>query len=80
VVTKINPEKIFAARNPGPLIRCECGAEILLVPDLKMMVRAIEAHATEHRERERDPVKGAFEETRIEAILNAQALDAAASS
>jgi hypothetical protein len=32
-----------------PLIRCECGAEILLVPDLRAMNRAVKTHVTEHR-------------------------------
>jgi hypothetical protein len=37
-----------------PLINCECGAEILLLPDLQAMNRAIKAHATEHRKKGRD--------------------------
>ena len=35
-----------------PIISCECGAEILVVPDLKAMNRAIKAHVAEHRKRE----------------------------
>jgi hypothetical protein len=34
-----------------PLIKCECGTEILLLPDLKAMDRAIDAHVAEHREK-----------------------------
>ena len=37
-----------------PLINCECGTEILLLPDLQAMNRAIKAHATEHRKKGRD--------------------------
>jgi hypothetical protein len=37
-----------------PLISCECGAEILLLPDLQAMNRAIKAHAAEHRKKGRD--------------------------
>ncbi len=36
-----------------PVVCCECGAEILLVPDLKAMDLAIEAHVSEHRGKER---------------------------
>jgi hypothetical protein len=36
-----------------PLITCECGAEILLLPDLHAMDRAIDAHVTEHRKKGR---------------------------
>ncbi len=63
-----------------PSIRCECGVEILLVPDLKAMDRAIDTHAMEHGKKEKDPEKAAFEEERIRCILIAQALNAAASS
>jgi len=36
-----------------PIIRCECGAEILVVPDLQAMNRAIKTHVVEHRRNER---------------------------
>jgi len=35
-----------------PIITCACGAEILVVPDLKAMNRAIKAHVAEHRKKE----------------------------
>ena len=31
-----------------PVIKCRCGAEILLVPNVEVMGEAIEAHAKEH--------------------------------
>ncbi len=31
-----------------PIITCECGADILIVPDLKAMDRAIETHSKKH--------------------------------
>jgi hypothetical protein len=37
-----------------PIISCECGAEILVVPDLKAMNRAIKTHVAEHRKKERN--------------------------
>ena len=35
-----------------PIINCDCGAEILVVPDLQAMNRAIKAHVAEHRKKE----------------------------
>ncbi len=32
------------------VVKCECGAEILLVPDVKAMSHAIEVHVAEHIE------------------------------
>ena len=64
----------------GPIIRCECGFKILLVPDLKAMARAIEAHAAEHAKKEKIPAKAAFEDARIQLLLTAQVLDRAATS
>jgi hypothetical protein len=40
-----------------PIINCECGAEILLVPDLQAMTRAIKTHVAEHRKTERRNTK-----------------------
>ena len=39
------------------IIRCECGAEILLMPDVKEMERTIAAHAESHAQKEKDPKK-----------------------
>jgi len=39
------------------VIVCECGAEILLIPDVKEMDRAIVYHAECHAGKETDPVK-----------------------
>jgi hypothetical protein len=32
-----------------PTIKCECGHEILLIPDIVEMGKAIEEHASEHK-------------------------------
>lgn len=40
-----------------PLVKCECGAEILLLPDLKAMNHAIEAHVGEHRKKGKNAPK-----------------------
>jgi len=36
-----------------PVVCCECGAEILLVPDLQAMDLAIKAHVAKHKGKER---------------------------
>jgi hypothetical protein len=51
-----------------PLIRCDCGAEILLLPDLKAMDRAIDAHVAEHREKGDNPSMAA-NSSRISQLL-----------
>jgi hypothetical protein len=65
-------------KEGGFFIRCKCGFQILLVPNLKMMTKAIEAHAALHGEREKDFSKGSSEQQRIELDLIAQTLEAAA--
>ena len=34
-----------------PIIKCECSHEILLLPDLKNLGKAIEEHAMEHKKK-----------------------------
>jgi len=46
-------------RERLPIIKCECGTEILLLPDLKAMDRAIYAHVTEHRKKGNNPHRAA---------------------
>jgi hypothetical protein len=52
-----------------PLLKCECGAEILLLPDLKVMNQAIEVHVLERRKKEKDAGKAAATAARIRKIL-----------
>ena len=62
------------------LIRCECGAEILLVPDLKEMNYAIETHIAEHKKMEKPPMKAKITSRRIRQNLTQQAVGKAATS
>ena len=57
-----------------PIIVCECGQEILVIPDLKEMVRCIEAHARSHSEKERNPCESEAEFNRIEEELTQKVL------
>ena len=64
----------------GSIIKCECGTEILMLPDLKTTSRAIENHVSEHRNREKNLEKGRAEEDRIRDDLITQVLRKAGES
>lgn len=55
-----------------PIISCECGAEILVVPDLQAMNRAIKTHVhvAEHRKRERTTQKNVVPSNKISQLLS----------
>ena len=57
-----------------PVVSCECGAKILLVPDLDEMVRSVEAHASKHGRNEADPKNAEIEHCRIEELLTEKIL------
>ncbi len=52
-----------------PIIVCECGEKILLIPDLDEMVHSIESHASEHAKKETDAEKAQDEYCRIQDLL-----------
>jgi len=66
--------KNYKPRHHLPLLKCECGAEILLLPDLRLMNHAIEVHVSEHRKKENDPNKASLEAAHIRDILVEQLL------
>jgi len=53
-----------------PIISCECGAEILVLPDLKAMNRAIKTHVVEHRKNERQIKKSLSTSGKISELLS----------
>lgn len=53
-----------------PIIYCECGAEILLLPDLTAMNRAIEAHVTEHQKKVRNAKRNLITCSNISQLLS----------
>ncbi|MCW4019568.1 MAG: hypothetical protein NWF00_13000 [Candidatus Bathyarchaeota archaeon] len=59
-------------------IICECGFEILLVPDLNEMVNAVAAHISEHHLKNNDPKKVELESERLWNLLIAQIFEKAA--
>ena len=42
--------KFAANKKSMPIVRCICGSEILVVPDLKAMNRALKNHVAEHEQ------------------------------
>jgi hypothetical protein len=52
-----------------PTIRCICGLEILVVPDLKAMKRAIKNHVAEHKKADYDLAFDSLEDFLTEQIL-----------
>ncbi len=53
-----------------PLIQCECGAEIMLLPDLQAMNRVIKTHVTEHRKKGRSAKRNAITYGNISLLLS----------
>ena len=53
-----------------PLISCECGAQILVVPDLQAMNRAIKTHVTEHRKKTRNTKNNKNTSSKINELLS----------
>ena len=52
--TGTGADRKFGFRGPKlkSTITCQCGAQILLVPDLKEMNSSIEAHVKEHKKKD----------------------------
>ena len=65
-------DKFAALKKRMPIIKCGCGFEILVVPDLKAMNRAIKNHVANHK-------KASDGSERLTAFLTEQVLIVAAS-
>ena len=48
IFSKDHNYKFVAHKTSMPIVKCGCGFEILVVPDLKAMNRAIKNHVAEH--------------------------------
>ena len=53
-----------------PTIKCECGAKILVLPDLQAMNRAIKAHVAEHKNKERNSRSSSSTRSNIGQLLS----------
>ncbi len=58
-----------------PIIKCECGAEILLIQQVDLMGKAIDSHVEEHRARVSDPIRADALAKRIEDHLIKQVFE-----
>jgi DNA-binding NarL/FixJ family response regulator len=59
-----------------PTIKCACGAQILVIPDLRTMIRAIERHAAEHRRMGINDEKDSDANVKVKELLTKQLLKA----
>jgi hypothetical protein len=57
-----------------PIIKCDCGTEILLLPDLHAMNRAINTHVAEHRKKGRNAMKNAKASSNICQTLSQRSM------
>lgn len=62
-----------------PIIRCSCGHKILLIPDIKAMNQAIEAHVETHALKIKKSEKAEEETERVRSHLIEQMFDLASS-
>jgi len=54
-----------------PIINCECGTEILVLPDLQAMNHAIKTHVAEHRRTEsKNTQKSGIKPSKISQLLS----------
>jgi len=60
------------ARSPTDTIMCECGAEIVLLPDAKAMDIAIELHVSQHLQKLKRSCSFNAEAERLRDALIAQ--------
>jgi hypothetical protein len=80
---KVAVENIFGGKSAGinnslkehlPIINCECGAEILVLPDFQAMNRAINSHVAEHRKKGRIAKDNIDASSRINQLLSQRLL------
>lgn len=65
------------ANGGMPLIRCLCGAKILLIPDMRAMSRAVENHVDEHIRMNQKTKKSYIPPVKVRKILVEQILEKA---
>ena len=63
-----NP-KNFHSYECGFVIKCECGFEIPVIPEMETVGSAIDAHVEEHRRKQKDSIKGEIVANHIHDFL-----------
>jgi hypothetical protein len=73
----IMPQKQSKADSGLPVIKCSCGVEILLVPNVTKMNDAIEAHILEHTKKVKNAKEAEAEAERVRSDLITKVLEKA---
>ena len=73
-MTRAISNKDAFSNKDSAIIKCDCGEEILLIPDLEEMGKAIEIHAEKHQQKISDPTKAQAEAERVKNLLIVQVL------
>jgi hypothetical protein len=68
--SEVNSGKFVAHKKGMPIIKCRCGFEILVVPDLKAMNRAIKNHVAKHKKSSSEKLTTFLTEQILIAIRN----------
>ena len=74
------PKKKSVGEDGLSAVKCLCGAVILLVPNVKMMSKAIEEHVAKHQQKVKDPKEAQAEAERIRDDLISKILEKASKS
>jgi hypothetical protein len=61
--------KNFHSYEFGSVIKCECGFEIPVIPEMEAVGNAIDDHVEEHRRKQKDPIKGEIDANHIHDFL-----------
>ena len=62
-------QKNFHSYESRSIIKCECGFEILVIPEMETVGNAIDAHVEEHRRKQKDSTKGEIAANHIHDFL-----------
>jgi hypothetical protein len=61
--------KNFHSHECGSIIKCECGFEIPVIPEMETVGNAIDAHVEDHRRKQKDSIKGEIAANHIHDYL-----------
>lgn len=56
-------------RMKGSVIKCECGFEIPVLPDVQAVGSTIDAHIEEHKRKQKDPTKSESDAKHVQDYL-----------
>jgi hypothetical protein len=65
----MHSQKNFHSYECGSIIKCECGFEIPVIPEIETVGSAIDEHVEEHRRKQKDSIKGEIAANHIHDFL-----------